>query len=330
MIDAQAIKDRIALSSVIGRKVKLRKAGNELVGLCPFHAENTPSFRVNDAKGLYNCFGCNRAGDVFDFLREAEGLSFMEAVNALSGGDLPHAEPIDRERLERVERAERLAARAEAFRQWSKARSIVGTPAEVYLRSRGIVGPVPWSVRFAYAPVRIDTDTGKAGPRLPALMCAVQDARNKIVGVQRVFLDREGRKARMANPKLSLGQTRGCALRLGEIARHVVLVEGPEDGLTLRQRHPGASVWVALGTGGLPFVELPPEVEAVTLAGDNNAPGRRAIEAAAEEYERQGRRVRAVYPDERFEDWNDELRGIARQPRHDAAQDNETNVKAAL
>ena len=313
MIDTQALKARISLSSVVSRKVKLRKAGHEMVGLCPFHDEHTPSFRVNDAKGLFNCFGCNKAGDVVDFVMMTEGLSFMDAINVLSSGDLPHCQPIDRAKLDRAEKAGRTAAREEAFRQWSKARSIAGTPAEVYLRSRGITGPVPWSVRFAYAPITIDADTGKAGPRLPALMCAVQDVRNKIVGVQRVFLDREGRKAAMANPKLSLGQTRGCAQRLGDAQRRVVLIEGPEDGLTIRQRHPRASVWVALGTGGLPYVELPPEVEEVTLAGDNNAPGRLAIERAAEVYGQQGRKVRCVYPDERFEDWNDELRGIARK-----------------
>ena len=112
----------------------------------------------------------------------------------------------------------------------------------------------------------------------------------------------------MTNPKLSLGQTRGCALRLGDVARRIVLCEGPEDGLTLRQLHPRASVWVSLGTGGMAHVELPPEVEEVTLAGDNNAPGRAAIEAAAIAYGEQGRKVRTVFPDPRFEDWNDELR----------------------
>lgn len=53
--DMDRLKGRHALSAIIGRRVKLRKAGHELVGLCPFHDENTPSFRVNDAKGVFHC-----------------------------------------------------------------------------------------------------------------------------------------------------------------------------------------------------------------------------------------------------------------------------------
>src|SRR3546814_13332004 len=85
----------------------------------------------------------------------------------------------------------------------------------------------------------------------------------------------------MANPKLSLGQVRGCALRLGPIAPHIILCEGPEDGLTLRQKHPRASVWVSLGTGAMPHIELPDVIRRVTIAGDNNAPGRLAAETAS-------------------------------------------------
>lgn len=306
-IDVEALKSRYSLSSIIGRRVKLRKAGAELVGLCPFHAEKTPSFRVNDTKGVYNCFGCGAHGDAIKFIQELDGVGFLDAVQRITNGDFALVEPIDRKNMERIERAERIAAIAEAKRQWVSARSIEGTPAEVYLRSRGITGPVPWSIRFTYAPVRFDKGTGKAGPRLPALIAACQDRSGMIIGVQRVFLTREGTKARMSNPKLSLGQTRGCALRLGPVARRIILCEGPEDGLTLRQRYPRESVWVSLGTGGMPFVELPDEVEEVALAGDNNAPGRLAIEAASTAFEEQKRRVRKFFPAPEFEDFNAEL-----------------------
>ena len=132
----------------------------------------------------------------------------------------------------------------------------------------------------------------------------------KIVGVQRVYLTEDGQKARMTNPKYSLGQVRGCAVRLGPPAREIMLCEGPEDGLTLRQRHPRASVWVSLGTGAMPFVELPSIIRVVILAGDNNAAGRAAVAAAGGAFASQGRAVRAVYPNPAFKDWNDELTGI--------------------
>ncbi len=310
-IDTDAVKARYALSAVVGRWVKLRKAGHELVGLCPFHGENSPSFRVNDSKGLYHCFGCGASGDIIDFVRAAESVDFIGAVRWLTGDEvLTPIDPTWRANQARIERAERSAAILAAQAQWHEARSIVGTPAEKYLHSRGITGPMPPSIRFRRVPLWRDKTTGKDGRPFPALIAACQDVRGKVVGVQRVYLTEDGQKARMANPKLSLGQVRGGAVRLGPVARTIILCEGPEDGLTLRQRFPDASVWVALGTGNLPFVELADAVETVTIAGDNNAAGRAAVAAGAEAFAARGREVRAIYPDPAFVDWNDELMGV--------------------
>lgn len=169
---------------------------------------------------------------------------------------------------------------------------------------------MPWSVRYGVVPITIDRETGRGGRRLPALIFACQNLSGRIMGVQRVFLTEAGAKAPMANPKLSLGPTRGCTIRLGPTAPNVILCEGPEDGLTLRQRFPVESIWVALGTAGLAIAELPAQVAQVALAGDNNAPGRLAVQKAATAYEEQGRAVSFMFPDEAFEDWNDELLGM--------------------
>lgn len=309
-IDIASVKARRNLSDIIARRVKLKKAGHEFVGLCPFHDENTASFRVNDAKGVFHCFGCSAAGDVIDFLKASEGMSFMEAVRFLADGeDLPAADPAARARHMRADRADRLASILSAQAQWHDARSIKGTPAELYLRSRGITDAPPQSIRFGRVPLWRDKKTGADGRPFPALIAACQNAAGKIVGVQRIYLTETGEKARMANPKLSLGQVRGCAVRLGPPARHILLCEGPEDGLTLRQRRPDQTVWVSLGTGSLPFVELPSTIEAVTIAGDNNAAGRAAAAAGIEAFEEQGRKADAIYPDPAFKDWNDELTG---------------------
>lgn len=310
-IDVAAVKARYNLSAIIGKRVKLRKVGHEHVGLCPFHSERTPSFRVNDDKGVYHCFGCGVHGDAISFLTELDGLSFRDAVDAITNGDIPETDPGERGARALAHTDDRKAASAEAFRQWASARNIKGTPAEIYLLSRGIVWDVPWCVRFTWARPRFDRETGRAvGQLMPTLILACQDLSNKIVGVQRVFLTKEGKKAPMLNPKLSLGPTRGGAIRLGPIARKIILVEGPEDGLTLMPRHPDASIWVTLGTGSLPHVQLPPEVEEVSLAGDNNSGGRTAIKAGEESYNAQNKIVSSFYPDPSFEDFNDELRGI--------------------
>ena len=75
---------RTDLVAVIGDYVRLQRSGSGYKGLCPFHNEKTPSFNVVPEKGLFYCFGCQKGGDVIAFLREIEGLSFVEAVERLA------------------------------------------------------------------------------------------------------------------------------------------------------------------------------------------------------------------------------------------------------
>ncbi|KAJ8137194.1 hypothetical protein OY671_009593, partial [Metschnikowia pulcherrima] len=140
--DSDTLRATTQLSTVIGRKVKLRRAGSESVGSCPFHDENTPSFRVNDNKGSFHCFGCGAGGDVIKFLMSAEGMTFPDAVrSSLSDSDSPVSPPRDDAAIARKISAERAAAIEDARREWSSARSVRGTPAEIYSHSRGITGP---------------------------------------------------------------------------------------------------------------------------------------------------------------------------------------------
>jgi hypothetical protein len=78
-----------SIIEVVGQRVELRRAGEEYVGRCPFHADKTPSLHVNEAKGVFHCFGCGESGDVFDFVMKLDGVSFAEAVKSL-GGDPDH------------------------------------------------------------------------------------------------------------------------------------------------------------------------------------------------------------------------------------------------
>ena len=75
---------RTDIGSFIGNYVALRKRGNDLVGLCPFHGEKTPSFHVHPDKGFFKCFGCDARGDAFTFLQRLENLSFPEALRTLA------------------------------------------------------------------------------------------------------------------------------------------------------------------------------------------------------------------------------------------------------
>jgi len=75
-----AIRQRISLSSLVGRHVRLVRKGRHFIGLCPFHTEKTPSFKVSDEKGTYHCFGCGARGDLIDFTRHQKSISFSEAI----------------------------------------------------------------------------------------------------------------------------------------------------------------------------------------------------------------------------------------------------------
>src|SRR5499427_9130186 len=104
------IRAGVDIVELVGRFVNLRKAGVNWKGLCPFHAEKTPSFMVNPRKGIFHCFGCGVGGDAFGFLMRQDRLSFPEAVRALAktaGIALPedgptHAGDSGREELVRV------------------------------------------------------------------------------------------------------------------------------------------------------------------------------------------------------------------------------------
>lgn len=90
---AQEVKAAADIISVVGAHVRLkRQSGNRYVGLCPFHTEKTPSFSVHGGLQIYKCFGCGKSGDVFTFLMELQGLSFIEALKLLAeqqGKQLP-------------------------------------------------------------------------------------------------------------------------------------------------------------------------------------------------------------------------------------------------
>src|SRR5215469_6203320 len=82
--EIEEVRSRADIVEVVGAHVRLRRAGRNFVGLCPFHNEKTPSFTVNLERGFFHCFGCGVGGTVFDFLMKIEGLTFPEALQSLA------------------------------------------------------------------------------------------------------------------------------------------------------------------------------------------------------------------------------------------------------
>ncbi|EKD95633.1 MAG: hypothetical protein ACD_24C00410G0003 [uncultured bacterium] len=84
MTPIEEIKQRLSIVDVVGHYVSLKKSGRNYKGLCPFHGEKTPSFMVSEELGIFKCFGCNKAGDIFKFIQEIEGLEFPQALKILA------------------------------------------------------------------------------------------------------------------------------------------------------------------------------------------------------------------------------------------------------
>ncbi len=148
------LRDRLSLAEVVGRRVQLTRSGRELHGLCPFHNEKTPSFTVSEDKGFYHCFGCGAHGDVVEFVRRVDGLSFPEAVEKLAGEAslaLPDVTPAMRRT---AAKQASLNEAVEAAARWYEARlsGPDGEPARRYLRERGLSEATIARFRLGYAP----------------------------------------------------------------------------------------------------------------------------------------------------------------------------------
>jgi hypothetical protein len=175
------IRARIPVSEIVGRRVKLRKAGREWKGLSPFNKERSPSFFVNDQKQFWHDFSSGKHGDVFSFVMETEGRTFPQAVEelaAMAGVSLPAtycsaaaapanaaAPPSSTARFEAAEEeyarevAERLC---KARGLWTRSLPAAGSIVQTYLGARGYHGPIPATIR--YLP--------RNGARAPALIAA--------------------------------------------------------------------------------------------------------------------------------------------------------------
>ena len=150
----EELRARTTLSDLIGKRVKLVPKGGRLAGLCPFHSEKTPSFYVNDSDGFYHCFGCGVSGDAISFLRESDGMEFMEAVSYLAeiaGMVVPNSAPVDSQKAEQRKQAIDALEYAARFYQ-ANLSGPVGKAAADYFASRGLDAHIIAQFMLGYAP----------------------------------------------------------------------------------------------------------------------------------------------------------------------------------
>ncbi len=153
----EEVRARADIVEIVGAQVRLRRAGRNFVGLCPFHNEKTPSFSVNAERGFFHCFGCGVGGTVFDFVMKVEGLTFAEALQSLArryGIVLPEhsgaAGPPAGER-DALALPNQTAAEFFAHVLWKTAD---GAPARDYLKARGITEVTAQAFMLGFAPAR--------------------------------------------------------------------------------------------------------------------------------------------------------------------------------
>ena len=153
------LRSRTTLSALIGRTVKVTKAGREFKACCPFHNEKSPSFTINDEKGFYHCFGCSAHGDAIRWMTDQRGLSFMDAIKELAaeaGMDVPAPDP---QAAQRAEKANSLYDVMTAAQEWfvTQLLRVEGAAARGYLKQRGFTEQTIRDFGFGLAP---DNRTG--------------------------------------------------------------------------------------------------------------------------------------------------------------------------
>jgi hypothetical protein len=232
---------------------------------------------------LLHCFGnCDRL-DVVDALRRRGLLDERDESRLPRRHEPSPARPVLQE------------PDPVAVAIWTAASPAEGSPVEAYLRSRNITLAVPPSLRC-----------GSAGPHraIPAMIAAVQAPNGKIVAVQTTLLSPAGAMALVAVRRFATGTLGPGAVRLAK-AEHVLgLAEGIETALSAQQLT-GVPTWACLGASRMHRVAIPDHVRELHLFGDNDDPGRDAVERTA--CENRHRTVVPRFPPDHCKDWNDIL-----------------------
>lgn len=284
-----------------------RAVGSEWLALNPRrHDRRLGSFRINVCTGRWADFATGECGGdpvslyAYLFTDGRQGV----AARALESGAVSVRPRWSAKLAEAVYPGPDAAKRVAKARSIYEAAAPICGPAKTYLVSRGL-RPSP-----AWKPLREALLHYPHQGRYPALVAPVTGYDGAIDGIQRTFLTAQGRKLAVADPKLSLGNIRGGAIRLGIPADAVTICEGLEDGLSLLQL--GAPVvWVAAGAGMMPHMKLPDTVRHVVIAADADLAGERAAQVAAKTFSSQGRTVRIVLPIAPAKDFNAEVQEAA-------------------
>ncbi len=312
----QELLARTDIVEVVGRTVKLRKAGTNWLGLCPFHGEKSPSFTVSPAKQFYHCFGCGAHGSAIGFLMEQSGLGYVEAIHELARA-VGLSVPASRPGTDAPPPTPGLLEVLESAARFYKSRLKDAPQAIEYLKGRGLSGETAARYGIGYAPdgwrglqaavsdyfakplleagLVIDAQASDAGA--PArrydrfrdrIMFPIRNPRGQVIGFGGRVLG-SGEPKYLNSPETAVfskgrelyGLFEGRdAIRAADC---VLVVEGYMDVVMLAQ-HGVRNAVATLGTATTPqhVSKLLRLVERVVFAFDGDAAGRRAAWRALE------------------------------------------------
>lgn len=264
---------------------------------CPAHADTTPSLsiRLGRTRLLLHCFAGCRSDEV---LRSLLGSGLLRGSAGSTAAVLPEPRRGDAE-----------AARA----LWTAAGLLAGTPAELWLRRRGLPTDSP-ALRYHPAVPRGPRRTGVVRP---ALLAAVEDSRG-LTGIQRSFFRPDGTGVLVADGRRALGRYGGGAVRLHPPCPVLGLAEGVETALAASTLF-GVPCWAMLGSARLTHAELPAVVTRLLIFADNDPAGRRAAGLARAAY-RHAATVEVHCPGRPGDDWNDVLLARRGQPGEESGR----------
>ena len=322
--DFDLVKERVDIVQLIGERVVLKKAGRAYKGLCPFHAEKTPSFTVDPDRRSYKCFGCGRSGDVFTWLEEQDGLEPVEALKVLAeraGVELStRRDPAEREREKRL-----LAANDTAhfyFRQALRGTE-AGRVVARYIAERGIRPETVDRFGLGYDPdLRDDllaylrkkgfsdeeaiaaglvgsSDRGLFDRFRDRLMVPIRDGRGRIVafGGRAMRADQRGKYVNSPQTTLFNKSATLYALDLARSAirkeRTAVIVEGYFDAIAMHQAgfaNTVASMGTALTEDQYHTLDAM-RIERAIVAFDGDAAGQNSAEKRGVDLARQVQRA---------------------------------------
>lgn len=328
----EQVRSRLNLADIVRQHVRLRRQGREWVGLCPFHEEKTPSFSVNEQKQSWYCFGCQRGGDLFDFVATIERTDFAGALRILAeqaGVELPERSPADRRQSELRRRILELNRLAAHYYEYVLHNLSAGEPGRALLSRRRVGEEIARRFGLGFAPggASLASYLGKKG--LPAadaraaglvradgrdffqqrLVVPIRDERGQpLAFTGRTVLPDEVRK--YVNTKQTPAYQKGRVVFALDLARgaidergHAVLMEGQFDVITAHQ----FGVTNAVATSGTALTEeqarlLRRHTEELVLAFDNDGAGQLATERAVELAAGVGLRTRVARLEEGVKD----------------------------